>query len=226
MNKVLLNPFYVVQTKAGKNTNDINKIFGIPKGVPDEKWPKRENNYMHHLITIDVRKLTLPESIKADIITIFYYPVKKVDGKQPDPFEAVYLEFNDRYLKDLPRHPKEYNPQKTNNANNDVVTNGVQFDQQQIKEISQKQISESLVNQETSELPQPLAKLRGMNSFIGGFPMWLQEPNTPKAKDGSDAFYLFMLNGFTDYTKSTPFEGVDLFIFLDKTGKVYSVAQT
>lgn len=220
------NPFFLLEVNDVKKEEDINKIFGLPKGVSEGMWPKRERQPMHHLITIDIRDLKLPLSEKKDILVLFFYFNEgKIKGSS-ETFKAVYLNYDEAYKTRQQSLPKDYEPVWNQYVNKEIIAHGLYYAQNEISNVSEEEMRELCDDEEIAELPRGLKKLRGTNSFIGGCPMWLQEPAYPKTDDGSVAFYFLMLNGFARYTQSTPFEGYDLFFFLDKNGKIYSVAQS
>jgi hypothetical protein len=219
MRDIIVNPFYAIETMKSKTKGAFNQIFGIPKMRVD-LWPKEGGEFLHHVITVDVRGLQLPEFIHADLITIFYQP--KIQGKK-SPFRAVYRKANQ--ILDNTKAPDGYDPNWIKNKEQNVMVDGLSFEMKKIN-VPDNDVAEGFTNTTDSDLPKNLEKIRGSHSFVGGYPIWLQGAAFPKASKSSSWFYFMMLNGFADYFQATPFEGVDSFIFLQPDGVIESVSQT
>ncbi|MCX2680330.1 hypothetical protein OOZ15_10295 [Galbibacter sp. EGI 63066] len=221
-----MNPFYLI-TPINKNDkpNPLNKIFGPSPVVPEEMWPKVGELFYHHIISFDARDLVFPQNNKVMAISIFQSPVSSGNFEK-DFFKIVRTSRIDNVSQRL-SYPKGYLPWWSGHPKESIFSTGLPFTLEEQNFVPQHIIKEGLAcKDEFYPIPYEYEKIENFQSYIGGFPVWIQGNESPIQENGEPADFLMKLSGFDDWFQMSIINGYDLYVFLTDSGELKYIGQS
>lgn len=158
-------------------------------------------------------------------MSIFRAP-ESVGNPEKDLFEVVFVDKKKPVL-NKPEYPKGYKSWWKNNPEADTFFKGTSYQLKVKLDIPDAIIEEGLTSKETYyEIPEEYEEIEDYESYIGGFPIWIQGNETPIQKNGKIAHFLMTLSGHDDWFRMSIIDGYDLYLFLSNDGELLGVGQS
>lgn len=228
---MVVNPFHVIvaeETSPGRDR--ISRLLGLPYGTDEQGWPRRDGRALHHLCTLEVVQLDTPWDDEMKAISIFVDFDTSADFTGPpltDTLEVYWLDESALNQGPASDYPDDYEPWwYEDDPQAAAYRNGRTAHLQQLDVVPEGAIKEVLAGEQMpGDLPRPLVELVGTHSFVGGFPIWVQEDETPLDEEGERMNYILTLNGFHPLLETSPVALGVLYLFSDQVGQSIWIAQ-
>lgn len=226
MKNIYVNPFYLINPlKKGNEKNKTNKIFGPSTVVTTEKWPKEGELFYHHVISFTVDELNLPFNTEVKALSFFKSPMNQ--EKTKNGMFKIIVVGKDDYIPDIAVYPEGYKPWWTERPDKSKFSDGISFSLEKQDNIPQHIVEEGLMSdEEFYPIPADYEEVECFESYIGGFPLWVQGNETPSQKNGTLSHFFMKLSGFDQWFQTSLINGYDLFVFLTGEGEIQYVGQS
>jgi hypothetical protein len=221
-----VNSFYVmaVNEKPGE-LSGVSQLFGIPCGFTGDRWPEVTGTRYNHILTVQTKELCLPINDNISTLSIFYQSYT-TDGTGRSPVEVVLSTEFDLESGRMDDYPPGHTPWWDDQHPMELSYNkghAIQLCEQKIP----KDIIKGMLLDDKDVIPDDdtINKFADDQSYIGGFPVWFQDEETPLSANGKRTHFVLALNGYNRYFKYSPFESQVSYLFFDDSGNPYWTIQ-
>ena len=196
----------------------FSQIFGAPPNVSKKEWPKSNGILHHHLLTIDLDLISDNPFPAYQLISVFWAIGEVESSKESEPLTVLLHKKNKESVELKRQFPADYNPWWSNDsAKQKIYEKGISFRlEKEIDFLTDNEI-ERINAGETSfdELGKEEEALAYLDkgSHIGGVPIWFQDDETPKDKNGNLFSFFIMINGFDEVFTYSPIGEFFLYFF-------------
>lgn len=226
-----VNPFHVIVSRGeAPGSDDISQLFGLPPGVSEEQWPEVAKTKMHHILTLSTEGLELPFRERVAALSIFFGREKgSRERGATAPFALVKIAPKQLAEGRLSDYPVAYKPWWNDEYPlASEIRAGVAFGLEAQTTIPEPFIRDVLEANQVffrSDYEDVIYDFRNEQSYVGGFPVWSQEDDTPRDAHDNQVHFVLMLNGFDKYFEHSPLGTYDSYLFLDDEGNPFWVGQ-
>lgn len=221
-----VNSFYVMDVrKEPAGIFGVDQLFGIPCGFTADRWPGAAGSKYNHFLTLQIKHLSLPLNVDISTLSIFYKAPGR-DGAQRSALQVVGSTEIDLDSGRMDDYPLGHTPWWDDQYPMELLYQeglAIYLHEQKIS----KDIIRGMLLDDKDVIPDydDLNIFADDQSYIGGFPVWFQDEETPLTAEGKRAHFILALNGYNKYFQSSPIDAQVSFLFMDDTGNPHWVVQ-